>query len=339
MKKVFLFFGLLAAVCSQALAQDTLTMDAPPSNYLYMVWSDQDSLRHSALGFTTIVPEHAVAFDTKDTLQVYGLAMMPKLGEEHYSHAIDSTLDSVYFYARLYAKEPDSLRVIEQRIVHLRDTPISYYLAFNKFDITHSVPGEALELLPPFAVYETYFDAPVTVIDTFFVGVRDGGTHYQVNDSTYNTLYYFAIRYVAPNHPLLNERQTDAIYSEIRHGWRFYTSWPDRLFMMFPILTPDTTGGGTGTGEGDDSLAVQQVQLVDRLVAVQPNPATERVKVVSSCGMERLTAYDAAGKQVHRQDASGLSTTLDVSCWPAGTYILHVQTPMGTSAKRLVVTR
>ena len=57
MKKVFLFFGLLAAVCSQALAQDTLTMDAPPSNYLYMVWSDQDSLRHSALGFEDVEVE------------------------------------------------------------------------------------------------------------------------------------------------------------------------------------------------------------------------------------------------------------------------------------------
>ena len=332
-KRLMLLAAAVAMMCGQALAQDTLTMDAPPSNYLYMVWPDQDSLRHSALGFTTIVPEHAVAFDTKDTLQVYGLAMLPKLGEEYYSHAIDSTLDSVYFYARLYAKEPDSLRVIEQRIVHLRDTPISYYLAFNKFDITHSVPGDALEQLPPFAVYETYFDAPVMVIDTFFVGVRDGSTHYQVNDSTYNTLYYFAIRYVAPNHPLLNERQTEANYNEIRHGWRFYTSWPDRLFMMFPILSPDTVDHP----QDSNTTALPLEVVLERYVNLMPNPASEQVRLVSSFGLTRVEAYIEAGKRVYDGATSGYGAVLELQGWPAGLYLLRVHTRMGVVTKKLVV--
>ncbi len=106
------------------------------------------------------------------------------------------------------------------------------------------------------------------------------------------------------------------------------------IYFVFPIIAPPDT-----TGTGDDSLAVQQVQLVDRLVAVQPNPATERVKVLASCGMERVTAYDATGRKVHEQSASGFSTTLEVTGWPAGTYILHIQTPMGVSTKRLVVAR
>ena len=72
---------------------------------------------------------------------------------------------------------------------------------------------------------------------------------------------------------------------------------------------------------------------------MQPNPATERVKVVASCGMERVTAYDAAGVKVHEQPATGLCATLNVQGWLAGTYILHIQTPLGISTKRLVVAR
>ena len=110
------------------------------------------------------------------------------------------------------------------------------------------------------------------------------------------------------------------------------TNCYDEFYLVFPILTPDTM-------DHPQDMTVDTVNMVDRLVAVQPNPATERVKVVASCGMERVTAYNAAGVKVHEQAATGLSTTLEVTGWPAGTYILHIQTPLGVSTKRLVVAR
>jgi hypothetical protein len=104
------------------------------------------------------------------------------------------------------------------------------------------------------------------------------------------------------------------------------------LVFLYPILTPpDTSGLGNET--------VGEVNMLERMVAVQPNPATEQARVLSSFGITKVTAYDAAGRKVHEQSASGFSTTLEVTGWPAGTYILHIQTPLGVSTKRLVVAR
>ncbi|MBO7101222.1 MAG: T9SS type A sorting domain-containing protein, partial [Bacteroidales bacterium] len=273
-----------------------------------------------------------------DSLKVYGLAASvfeSTMNRPNYVY--DTSCDKAYRFLRLYLLDGDSLRWVAQKKVIPHTTPIAYYANLDTLS-----PPRANFITP---MYELYFDSAITVIDSFAVGMYypPNKHHYYDEDSTH---YYYQYRPigmgVTTHHKHTYFVRYLCYYGEDDNGP--YAHWShinlqQTYYLLFPILEPDTTGGGTGTGEGDDSLAVQQVQLVDRLVAVQPNPATERVKVVSSCGMERLTAYDAAGKQVYRQEASGLQATLDVSRWPAGTYILHVQTPMGTSAKRLVVTR
>ena len=325
MKKIFLFLGLAAAMCGQVLAQDTLLMDVPPSKYFYNFWPEEDSVIIHYLGFSvTASTETAAKFYTKDSLSVYGLAVLPKIAPElNTSQFTDTTLDNLFGHAKLYEAETDSLRTIGQLQVHMQHTPIAYYMAINKYDAMSTDTWPNLHLLKPLAVYEVYFDTPITVVDSFYVGFK----YVQLGVPKYKLALY----YMMPPHSHWTESIQHASYFNNTRRWRYYNSDMEFYYLMFPILTPDTVHGG-------DSLSVQ-VSLVDRLVAVQPNPATERVKVVASCGMERVTAYNAAGVMVHEQAATGLSTTLEVTGWPTGTYILHIQTPLGVSTKRLIVAR
>ena len=343
MKRFLIFFGLIAAVCGQVLAQDTLLMSTPPNNYFYDNWPTDDSVRLNALGFNVnFSPETALRFYTKDSLQVYGIAVMLRLSREYEPNQwIDTTLDSIYGYAKLYEAEIDSPRTIGQAKVHFRDTPISYYMAINKYDGMSVDTWPSIHLLEPLAVQEVFFDAPITVADSFYVGFRFD-RHYRLDVTTYNTKYKLALRCLMPNHlnwENNNSFQTVTYYTDLDQ-WRYEHRGWTWMYLLFPVLTPDTVNHPQDTTiHGGDSLTVEPVWPFDRLVSVQPNPATEQVRVLSSFGLTHLTAYDAAGVKVYDQAVSGLKATLEVTGWPAGTYILHIQTPVGVSTKRLVVAR
>ena len=50
-------------------------------------------------------------------------------------------------------------------------------------------------------------------------------------------------------------------------------------------------------------------------------------------------AIKELGREVGDTPHTGLTATLDVSRWPAGTYILRLHTPAGTVGKKLIVRR
>ena len=212
--------------------------------------------------------------------------------------------------------------------------------------------------LPVIPVYEHYFDSAYWVSDSFYVGWTKRSAEHVVFDSDGHRwqwdhwpvfIYGFGPLPLDTNysdrlliHNDYSNEPPEWMGRPVDYGpeW-YYQIANDRdvypIYFVFPILTPEPPEDTTS--HGGDSLAVEPVRPLDRLVSVQPNPATEQVKVVASCGMERVTAYNAAGVKVYDQAASGLKATLEVQSWPAGTYILHVQTPMGLSTKRLIVAR
>jgi hypothetical protein len=101
------------------------------------------------------------------------------------------------------------------------------------------------------------------------------------------------------------------------------------------IINPGDTivvPGGDTTGVG-----IQGVNLLYRYTAVQPNPATDKVRVTSSFGLTRIEAYDLRGRLLFETPASGLKADLDVSSWPRGTYLLRISTPAGPTTKKLLV--
>ncbi len=114
----------------------------------------------------------------------------------------------------------------------------------------------------------------------------------------------------------------------------------DTIAMGDTLIVCDTTiVGGDTIVNYDTILTIGQADLMQRLTGVMPNPAAEKARVVSSFGMSMVKVYNAGGELVHSQRADGLYVDLDVSRWPAGTYLVRIHTPQGIATKRLVVSR
>ena len=61
------------------------------------------------------------------------------------------------------------------------------------------------------------------------------------------------------------------------------------------------------------------------------------MNVVSSFRLSRIELYSLDGRKVLEQEADGISTMVDVSRLPSGTYIAALYLPHGVATKKLVV--
>ena len=73
-----------------------------------------------------------------------------------------------------------------------------------------------------------------------------------------------------------------------------------------------------------------------RFTRLVPNPARGEVNVVSSFRLSRIELYSLDGRKVLEQEADGISTMVDVSSLPSGTYIAALYLPHGVATKKLV---
>ena len=101
--------------------------------------------------------------------------------------------------------------------------------------------------------------------------------------------------------------------------------WSDTLRFFVP---GDTTS--TGPTESIETIA-------ERFTYLMPNPASDNVTVMSSFRIDRIEVYSLTGQRVMQQKVGALSTQIDLSCLPKGTYIVRTYTNHGISNKRLVV--
>ena len=340
MKKTMLFFVLLAAAgCLQA--QDTLHMTGPKSNYYSHFWPDTGdfvfdgvmrSLSHDVIG---------KAFHTDTGVMVYGLAAImvtPNYGGGWYGENIneyDTTASKCVEKLMLYQYLPDGnermVQLNEKLPISLVDTPVTYYLDMHTLLFNRRTPA------PPFPVYEVYYEVPQRVMDTFFVAFS---LRYRRTAADLKPMPFGPVGF-APYDTWENYFQeewhayrTNDGADGYDYGAWYYHSTPSWTFL-FPILTPRPEPQDTVVPP--DTTAVGQVDLVSRYVTVSPNPATDRVQVLSSFGLTHLEAYDADGRRVAEREASGLEATLDVTAWPRGTYLLRITTPVGTVTKKLLV--
>lgn len=90
-----------------------------------------------------------------------------------------------------------------------------------------------------------------------------------------------------------------------------------------------------------DDLVFGALQSVDEPRAVDltvfPIPASDRVFVTAGTPMAELTLWSADGRELVRQRAAGLSSTVGVRDLPPGVYILLVRSADGTTLRRSIV--
>ena len=379
MKKTVLLISILLVSALGAASQDTLVSAYPKAGYFYNGWLDSGGIDLSNFPMFDgpyLTAKYCEA-DKGDTLQVYGIAA--SLFPRTWGVRDLSNYKEAYDYLCLYKTVADTLQAIsDSLLVHLQNTPIDYYfyldqpLYYYNLTTNHSYP-----------VYERYFDAPVAVTDSFYVGLTGRSWEPEIYTSGPDSGWYSG--WVAHPGVMLNAYCWPDLFPPIKImlarywppdpsfgineytlRWTFYDlSGPMQGMMgfpypfIFPILTPpdsthlnpvDTTHVDTTVVDTTvvdttivdttvvDTVGIAQ-RLLERYTGLQPNPAAERVQVLSSFGLTGVEVYNAAGIKVQEQKATGYVATLDVGALPAGPYLVRIKTPNGTVTKKLLVQR
>ncbi|MBP1644494.1 MAG: hypothetical protein H6Q16_69 [Bacteroidetes bacterium] len=94
-------------------------------------------------------------------------------------------------------------------------------------------------------------------------------------------------------------------------------------FMIFPIVS----GSVNGLNNVD----------VNTLSYVYPNPAKDQVTLASSFNMEKVEIFNMLGQKVYENTLNGNATTVNVSDFNNGTYIVKIFTEAGLATKKIVV--
>ena len=345
MKRTFAIAILLSATL-YVWAQDTLP-DVRTENYFYNALPDYK--RDVYPGTATIsgakcgIMTKEYTLPDKNPITVYGVAACmvtifdfvrdwpdatAEEWEEWWSQVFedyrDTSLDYAFEYLGLYLRDADSLVVQQEKMVHKKFDEPAYYVSsgFNYSLIENFV----------YPMYEKYFDSAITVQDTFYMGATQFSLDpWVVSDhiglslltltgsGVYDIHEYYVYKSCFPNPE--------------RWVWPPRNQMGQEYRMIFPILTPEPEETGDTTGV----TGVTAADMVSRYVTVQPNPATEEARVLSSFGIEGVEVFDAEGRRVAELRGEGLEARIDVRGWAAGSYLLRVATPLGTATKKLLV--
>ena len=122
-----------------------------------------------------------------------------------------------------------------------------------------------------------------------------------------------------------------------------------RLLSAFLILTvlnlyPSKASASVVIGVKSD---ISQYMTIDEGIqekdfSISPNPATSKLNIKLNKSLMNdqnldLSVYDVLGKKVyHRTELSALETSIDVSKWNRGIYLVRISSKDSTYTKRFV---
>ncbi len=116
-------------------------------------------------------------------------------------------------------------------------------------------------------------------------------------------------------------------YSAMVRAWCDSTNvseWSDTVRFYVPNPNPG----------GDDPEGIEDA--IGQHTYLMPNPTDGKVTVLSSYRLHKVELFGSDGKPVAAYEADGHSATLDLSAYPAGTYVARITTSAGVTNKRLV---
>ncbi|WP_228851156.1 T9SS type A sorting domain-containing protein [Aegicerativicinus sediminis] len=104
------------------------------------------------------------------------------------------------------------------------------------------------------------------------------------------------------------------------------------LIVFFFIPLPEVNALGNSSESG------QFIAQFGNEFTISPNPATTKLNInlKSIQPNTHLTIIDVLGKKVLSKEISELETTIDVSRWNAGVYLVRISNDKETQTKRFV---
>ena len=357
MKKTFLSIAIVVAFVSTIQSQGFI--DWHWQNYYFNDIPIADGMEYpqltpGPLAYYYNTTDVFTEFRQVDTqMTVYGIAISSLLFPSPYFEqmpVLDTSHEGWHEYARLYKPVGDSMILLGEGQYNMFDRP-AVYLPTNKRDRVYDSASHRYVntiITVPIPIFETYFDSAIILTDSFYIG----STHFNTTSGDVNGNY---LRYpswipelmdisysdTARVHTLM---QGDSIYRWYRLPDTNYTTI--RLcytVVCYPILTPNPNHDTT---QGLDTTQIDTTQvdttgiaarLLERYINVYPTVTDGgEVTVLSSFHLEGVEVYDAAGRMLSRQPASGVATTVDVSQLPAGSYVLRINTVSGSTTKKFL---
>lgn len=334
MKKIIICFASMVMAWIPAHTQDTITR--PLDRWFYNCWVGDnynlDTMYYTFTksGYFPSEEDRAFGMTTEKPLTIYGIAC----GVGVKNPIPQFIPDENYEFVRLYLKQADTLQVIRQAKCHLRDPYYIFSLTPNNINRSWCDPE-----YKSCRVIESYFDTPVVVIDSFFVGKTSRiidlffenpcAPEYESIPPDTNYMWQ-AMATFYPNQPCAPQNNI-RICSDPSYVRRVNWSNNEDYAIIFPILTPKPPQPEPGSGP----VGTEKPDTQSGFVTLCPNPASKEVEVRSSYGMSCLEVYDAGGHKLAELQANGNSATIEVHGWPSGVYIVHVHTPLGKVAKKL----
>ena len=87
------------------------------------------------------------------------------------------------------------------------------------------------------------------------------------------------------------------------------------------------------------SESIEEIRNSKFEIQISPNPATKQVQVTSNFNLTQINVYDEQGRLIKEFNIQHPSSiiNLDISALPAGTYLLRITTPAGTTTKKLLI--
>lgn len=212
---------------------------------------------------------------------------------------------------------------------------------------------DALDKAPYF---ELIFDNPVKVIGDFYVmtdfarpavsgGVVDSSKlkynwleeciDYGAASKNIIYLVYISSEDKCPSQTIMNRwYQYDADSPELNYesGWEVVniSSILDNEHIkgiyLFPLIK-----------DGNDTVSSVASIDVDNYTYVFPNPASENIMVQSSFKIHGIEIFNEQGQKIANTNPNAYNTSIDVSSYPKGMYIVKIMTKSGTANKKIIV--
>lgn len=328
MKKT-LFLAIFFVMVYPAVAQLD-TIDRPVSYWYTDFWpfetrgEDPNAAFHLAWRAAPYC-DMPKGFYTDTALTIYGVAAGFVPYTEPYG-AVTDIIDTSYSdcerYLYVYRRVADIIYPERSALCNIFYMRPSYVLfLYNSSDNDDYLSH--FYIVKSTRMWEVYFDEPIVVNDTFYLGVS------QPRSSSHPflvpTLYTAYPGYLSwPQSHDLFPTVVDQIERECS-GWGPLNDYERGILMIFPIITPKGSVGIEKTREPD--------------IDISPNPASSRTKILSfGSRIFSVEAYRANGQHVGSFSANGNTAVLDVTGWTAGLYVLRIITSDGTTTRKLIRT-